>query len=66
MIISLKTVKMKKQMGYADTEKIPLVAIIGETELEQSSVVLKNMATGDQQIVAQSELPQTVAAILAK
>ena len=59
-------VKMKKQMGYADTEKIPLVAIIGETELEQSSVVLKNMATGDQQIVAQSELPQTVAAILAK
>jgi len=42
------TVKMKKQMGYADTSAIPFVAIIGESELVEGKVTLKNMATGEQ------------------
>lgn len=41
-------VKMKKQMGYADTSAIPFVAIIGESELAEGKVTLKNMSTGEQ------------------
>ncbi len=40
--------KMKKQMGYADAKAIPYVAIIGESELADGTVTLKNMSTGDQ------------------
>lgn len=41
-------VKMKKQMGYADSSAIPFVAIIGESELAEGNVTLKNMSTGEQ------------------
>ncbi len=41
-------VKMKKQMGYADSNKIPYVGIIGEDELADGTVTLKNMSTGEQ------------------
>ena len=40
--------KMKKQMGRADALGIPYVGIIGETELANGTVTLKNMATGQQ------------------
>lgn len=44
-----ETAKMKKQMGYANDNHIPYVAIIGETELEKSTVTLKCMETGEQE-----------------
>ncbi|MFV0398518.1 MAG: histidine--tRNA ligase, partial [Bacteroidales bacterium] len=44
-----ESAKMKKQMNYADSKKIPYVAIIGETEMEGKMVMLKNMTTGEQQ-----------------
>lgn len=50
------TAKMKKQMGYADALRIPYVAIIGEEELAESSVTLKNMATGEQSRIALDDL----------
>ncbi len=40
---------MKKQMGYANDNHIPYVAIIGETELEKGTVTLKCMETGEQE-----------------
>lgn len=40
--------KMKKQMGRADALGIPFVAIIGESELADGTVTLKDMATGEQ------------------
>lgn len=40
--------KIKKQMGYADSLKVPFVAIIGETELQEGMVVIKDMSTGQQ------------------
>lgn len=40
--------KMKKQMGYADAKQIPYVAIIGESELQNGTLTLKNMQTGEQ------------------
>ena len=50
--------KMKKQMGYADTKQIPYVAIVGSDEIKQSKVMLKNMATGEQNLVGLEELWQ--------
>lgn len=41
--------KMKKQLGYANSLSIPYVAIIGEEELNQGTVSLKNMVTGEQE-----------------
>lgn len=42
------SVKMKKQMGYADAGSIPFVAMIGESELAEGKVAVKNMASGEQ------------------
>jgi len=48
--------KMKKQMGYADDKKIPYVAIVGGDEMAQNKVMLKEMSTGEQQLVTPDEL----------
>ncbi|HLP04740.1 MAG TPA: histidine--tRNA ligase [Paludibacter sp.] len=48
--------KMKKQMGYADNKKIPYVAIVGETEMAAGKVMLKDMKTGEQNLVSLDEL----------
>ena len=48
--------KMKKQMSYADNKRIPFVAIVGETEMNEGKVMLKNMKTGEQQLVNKDEL----------
>lgn len=53
-------VKMKKQMGRADALGIPYVAIIGETELAEGRITLKNMATGEQQTLTPDELINTL------
>ena len=53
--------KMKKQMGYADTKKIPFVAIVGETEMAEGKINLKNMLTGEQKLVTLDELVQSFA-----
>ena len=42
------TVKMKKQMSYANAKQIPYVAIVGESELAEGKVNVKNMTTGEQ------------------
>lgn len=47
--------KMKKQMGYADALSIPYVAIVGETELAEGKLTLKNMSTGEQQLLTLDE-----------
>ena len=43
------TVKMKKQMAYANAQHIPFVALVGESELAENLLTLKNMETGEQQ-----------------
>ena len=56
-------VKMKKQMGYANAKSIPFVVLAGENEIAANKVTLKNMVTGDQQLVDADEL---IAAIRSK
>ena len=48
--------KMKKQMAYANARHIPFVALIGENELQQGLVTLKNMATGEQSQLTPEQL----------
>ncbi|MBR3010047.1 MAG: histidine--tRNA ligase [Prevotella sp.] len=48
--------KMKKQMSYANQKQIPFVALAGENEINERKFTLKNMLTGDQQLVTVDEL----------
>ena len=48
--------KMKKQMTYADRKKIPFVALVGENEIKEGTVSLKNMSTGEQANIKTDEL----------
>ena len=48
--------KMKKQMGYANNHNIPYVAIIGETEMSSGTIAVKNMTSGEQNIMSIDEL----------
>lgn len=48
--------KMKKQMDYANRRGVPMVAIVGEEELVQGVVTLKNMTTGEQKTVKFEDL----------
>ena len=49
--------KMEKQMSYADAKQIPFVAIVGSDEMAQNKVMLKEMSSGNQQLV---DLPELV------
>ena len=53
--------KMKKQMGYANNKAIPFVAIIGEQEMTDGTIALKNMTTGEQKTVNAEELKKLLA-----
>lgn len=55
------SVKMKKQMAYADAKKIPYVALIGDNEMQQNLISLKNMQTGEQKTVSLDELIKVIA-----
>lgn len=48
--------KMKKQMSYANAKHIPFVALAGENEIDKMKITLKNMSTGEQQLVTPDEL----------
>ena len=48
--------KMKKQMGYANSHNIPYVAIIGESEMNEGTITVKNMNSGEQKSLNINEL----------
>jgi histidyl-tRNA synthetase len=50
------SMKMKKQMSYANAKAIPFVALAGENEIAEGKFTLKNMQTGEQQLVTIDEL----------
>ena len=51
-----ETSKMKKQMGYADKKNIPFVALVGENEIANHLVTLKNMHDGTQESIPVDDL----------
>lgn len=54
------TSKMKKQMSYANQKQIPFVALAGENEINEGKFTLKNMQTGEQQLLTPDELLKVV------
>ena len=48
--------KLKKQFEYADRKGIPFLAIIGDQEVSEGTVTLKNLASGEQKSVKKDEL----------
>jgi histidyl-tRNA synthetase len=42
------SVKLKKQMSYADSKKIPYIIIAGEDEIKNNTVTIKIMSSGEQ------------------
>ncbi len=52
--------KLKKQFEYADRRTIPFAAIVGEDELKTNTISLKNLKTGEQQVVSIDALFQLV------
>ncbi|MBQ7572343.1 MAG: histidine--tRNA ligase [Bacteroidaceae bacterium] len=53
-------VKMKKQMQYANQKQVPFVALVGENEMKEGKLTLKNMETGQQQLLTPEELLQQI------
>jgi histidyl-tRNA synthetase len=49
-------VKLKKQMTYADSKKIPYIIIAGEDEIISNSLTIKTMSTGEQKKISLDEL----------
>lgn len=52
--------KMKKQMAYANANAIPYVALAGDDEIQKGVVTLKNMETGEQELVTPEQLIEIV------
>jgi histidyl-tRNA synthetase len=44
--------KMKKQFKYADDKKIPFVGVIGTEEIQKNVIALKNMTSGEQELLS--------------
>jgi histidyl-tRNA synthetase len=56
----LRSRSISKQMNYANSMGIPLVIIVGEKELKEGSVQLKNMQSGEEKLVKISDLAETL------
>ncbi len=52
--------KMKKQMAYANAIGVPYVAMVGESEMAEGKLALKNMTTGEQQTLTPAEAANAV------
>lgn len=48
--------KFGKQMKYADAIKVPFVCILGENELAENKVTLKDLRSGEQNIIARADI----------
>lgn len=54
------SVKMKKQMSYANAHNVPFVALVGETEMAEGRITFKNMTTGEQQSLTIEEAVKAI------
>ena len=49
--VDLNGKKFKKLMNYADKIKVPKIIIIGENDLNEGKVTVKDMESGEQELV---------------
>jgi len=50
------SLKLKKQMSYANSKKIPYIIIAGENEISGNSVIIKTMSSGEQKKMPLTEI----------
>ena len=48
--------KMDKQFKYAEKKQIPFVLILGSKELEDGTCVVKNLVSGEQKTISQTDI----------
>ena len=53
--------KMKKQMDFANRKQVPFVAFVGESEMKDGTVTLKNMADGTQETLTIDKMIERLA-----
>ena len=56
--------KLKKQFDYANRKNIPVVIVAGESEIAEGAFTVKNMESGEQQVVSKEALAAHIATIL--
>jgi histidyl-tRNA synthetase len=52
--------KLSKQIKYADSIRVPFVCVLGENELAENRVTLKNMVSGEQETVSRDEITKII------
>jgi histidyl-tRNA synthetase len=52
--------KLGKQFKYADSINIPFVCVLGESEIAENKVTLKNMKSGEQESVSRDEIKDKI------
>ena len=52
--------KFKAKMNYANKTAVPFIGILGEDEVKNNSIVIKNMTTGEQVTVDIKNAPETL------
>ena len=60
-----ETKKFKAKMNYADKLGVPFVMFLGEDEIKDGVVSVKNMKTGEQEILPSTDVAERVAAQIA-
>lgn len=55
--------RLRKQFEYADKKGIPYLAIVGANEVAENSVTLKNLASGEQQLLKVSEIAEKLKSV---
>jgi histidyl-tRNA synthetase len=58
--------KLGKQIKYADSIKVPFVCVLGESELSEGKVTVKNMKTGEQATIDREKVTETINASQAR
>ena len=59
-VVEYKNKKLKKALDYANNQNIPFVAILGEDEIKENKIMLKNMKAGIQEKVSLEEAVKTI------
>ena len=60
VLVYPETDKLGKQFKYADSIGVDYVCVLGETEIAEDKVTLKNMKTGTQEIVNRQEISEKI------
>jgi histidyl-tRNA synthetase len=61
VVVDLENRKLKKQLAIADNLQVRYTLIVGEDELKKGAFVLRNMETGEQSELPESELSERLA-----